>query len=87
MHAGDLRDLGQVHRAELAGADQAHAKRIALRRALRKLGVQVHAAKPFAVMPSATLKSLRQTRRLYSPVRVSISILSPVVTNSGTCTS
>ena len=28
-----------------------------------------------------------QTRRLYSPVRVSISILSPVVTNSGTATS
>ena len=29
----------------------------------------------------------RYTRRRYSPVRVSISMRSPVVTNSGTCTS
>ena len=36
---------------------------------------------------SRSRRPARQTRRRYSPVRVSISILSPVATNSGTCTS
>ncbi len=42
--------------------------------ALREIG--------FLILPT----SKRQTRRRYSPVRVSISMLSPVETKSGTCT-
>ena len=38
LHAGRARDLGQVHGAELAGADQADADRLAVGGALLELG-------------------------------------------------
>jgi len=40
VYARRLRHLGDVHRAEFAGADHAYAKRIVL--ALLKLGVEIH---------------------------------------------
>ena len=44
MHAGRARHLREVHRTELAGADQADSDRFALSGTLLKLGVQIHAA-------------------------------------------
>jgi len=44
VHAGRVRHLRDVHGAELARADDADAQRLALRRALTKLRVEIHAA-------------------------------------------
>jgi hypothetical protein len=46
VHAGRARDLRQVHRAELAGADEADAHRPAFGGALLELGEQVHVRQP-----------------------------------------
>ena len=49
VHARRARDLRQVHGAELAGADQADADRLAFGGALLELGVEVHVRRPSSV--------------------------------------
>ena len=63
----------------------AEAARRAFRVPARRGGGRLTA--PATVADRRAVVATRYTRRLYSPVRVSISILSPVVTNSGTGTS
>src|SRR6266545_7518776 len=57
MHTRRLRHLREIHGAELAGADQADAKRFALCRALGELRVQVH-SRP-ALMIGSTMRGCR----------------------------
>ena len=52
MHAGNARQLREVHRPELAGADESDAHRLALGSALLQLRIQAHGSRPFRSRPA-----------------------------------
>src|SRR6266536_2714333 len=64
MHTRRLRHLREIHGAELAGADQADAKRFALCRALGEFRVQVHFRPALMLRKSTFSGALREPGEL-----------------------